>query len=73
MARIAVLGERVRVEGYELAGAMVLPADTPEEVGAAWAALPPEVAVVVLTPDAAACLEGEQAGGPGVLTVVMPS
>lgn len=65
-----MLGARARVEGFALGGALVLAADTAEEVAAAWATLPPEVVVVVLTPAAAAQLDGER---PEVLTVVMPS
>ena len=70
MGRIAVLGERVRVEGYGLAGACVLPADTPAETEAAWAGLPGDVVVVVLTPAAARILP-DPGGMP--LVVVMPS
>ena len=48
--RVAVLGERILAEGWALAGARVLAAETPTEVRAAWAALPTDVAVVLLTP-----------------------
>jgi vacuolar-type H+-ATPase subunit F/Vma7 len=63
--RLAVLGERVRVEGYALAGAMVCPADDPAEVRAAWRDLPPDVAVVILTPAAARALGGAPGAEPG--------
>ncbi|GAA1898402.1 V-type ATP synthase subunit F [Actinomadura bangladeshensis] len=73
MAHIAVIGERARVEGWALGGARAVPADDPEEVRAAWEALDDEVAVVVLTPEAARCVEGERERHPGaVLIVVMP-
>ncbi|HEU5161038.1 MAG TPA: hypothetical protein VFU43_28835 [Streptosporangiaceae bacterium] len=70
--RLAVLGERVRVEGYALAGAVVLPADDPAGIRAAWAALPGDVAVLVLTPAAARELGEEALRRPGLLTAVMP-
>ncbi|MCK2218960.1 hypothetical protein MF672_034965 [Actinomadura sp. ATCC 31491] len=67
MGRIAVLGESARVLDFGLAGAVVVPADTPEAVRLAWATLPSEVLVVILTPMAARAL------GPvrNPLTVVM--
>ncbi|WP_149264591.1 hypothetical protein [Actinomadura sp. K4S16] len=70
--RVAVLGERARVEGYGLAGALVSPADGAGEVRSAWEALDDEVAVVVMTPAAAEVLEDARHRRPGVLTVVMP-
>ncbi|MET7339364.1 V-type ATP synthase subunit F [Nonomuraea sp. NPDC005650] len=69
MAIVAVIGEAVRVVGFRLAGAVVLPADTPGAARAAWASLGDDVAVVILTPEAAEAV-GEQAGER--LTVVMP-
>lgn len=71
-ARIAVLGERARVEGYALGGALAVPADGPEEVEACWDGLGAEVAVVVLTRAAAEVLGDRTRRRPGVLTVVMP-
>ncbi|MGI5489693.1 hypothetical protein [Microtetraspora malaysiensis] len=70
MATIAIIGEAVRVAGYGLAGALVLPAENANEVRTAWRGLGPEVAVVILTPAAAASL-GAAGGGP--LRVVMPA
>jgi vacuolar-type H+-ATPase subunit F/Vma7 len=73
MAGVAVVGEQLRVEGFTLAGAVVLAADDPAAVRSAWASLGADVAVVVLTPRAAAALEAElAAGGATPLTVVMP-
>jgi vacuolar-type H+-ATPase subunit F/Vma7 len=72
MARVAVLGERAVVEGWALGGARVLPADSPEQVRAAWSGLAADVAVVLLTPAAARALEPGSADRPGPLTVVLP-
>jgi vacuolar-type H+-ATPase subunit F/Vma7 len=71
--RVAVLGERVLAEGWALAGARVLAAETPTEVRAAWAGLPTNVAVVLLTPAAAAALGPVPTDGERPLIVVMPS
>lgn len=72
MARVAVLGERVVVGGYSLAGALVLAADTEDQVRRAWSTLPEDVGVVVLSPRAAQVL-GDQARSDGSrLTVVIP-
>jgi vacuolar-type H+-ATPase subunit F/Vma7 len=68
--RVAAIGERVEVEGFGLAGAMVCPAHSPEEVRAAWRSLPGDVVAVILTPAAAAVIERPRSGLP--LTVVMP-
>ncbi|WP_062346085.1 V-type ATP synthase subunit F [Herbidospora yilanensis] len=68
MARIAVIGERARVRGFALAGAVVSPAEDPDAARAAWDGLAADVAVVILTPRAAAALPRD--GGP--LRVVMP-
>lgn len=73
MSRIAVIGERPRIQGFALAGALTCDADTADDARAAWAALPDDVAVVVLTPAAAAALHTELADPlPRALPVVMP-
>jgi vacuolar-type H+-ATPase subunit F/Vma7 len=73
MARVAVLGEQVRVQGFALAGALVLQADDAAQVCSAWAALADDIAVVVLTPRAAKALQDQPApGGRAPLTVVLP-
>ena len=69
MSRIAVLGEASRVAGWALAGALVVPAEDPAAVRLAWAGLPTDVEVVVVTPAAADVLG--DAGG-GRLVVVLP-
>lgn len=70
MARVAVIGEDARVQGFRLAGAIVCPADSREAVRAAWAGLSDEVAVVVLTAAASTALADTPTGRR--LTVVMP-
>jgi vacuolar-type H+-ATPase subunit F/Vma7 len=72
MARAAVIGEALRVEGYALAGAVVCAADDEASVLRAWHALPADVEVVVLTATAAGWLGDELAQRPAVLSVVMP-
>jgi vacuolar-type H+-ATPase subunit F/Vma7 len=69
-ARIAVIGERGKVLEFGLPGAIVLPAEGPEAVLAAWQSLGEDVAVVVLTSRAARTLAGRTASWP--LTAVMP-
>lgn len=69
--RIAVLGEEVSVQGFGLAGAVVLVAEDADAVRAAWEGLADDVAVVILTQAAARTL-GETPTGVVPLTVVMP-
>ena len=71
MSSVAALGERHRVEGFALAGALVLVAADAEAVRDAWARLPDDVAVVVLTPAAANALE--DIVQPRPLRVVLPA
>ncbi|WP_340375279.1 hypothetical protein U5640_09090 [Streptomyces sp. SS7] len=73
VGRVAALGERSRVTGLALAGAVVLVADTPEAVRRCWRALPGDVDLVLLTPAATEALAetGEPTGG-RPLTAVMP-
>jgi vacuolar-type H+-ATPase subunit F/Vma7 len=59
---VVVLGERARVASWALGGAVVIGADTPEEVRQGWADLgASDVAVLLLTPTAAASLAAELA------------
>jgi vacuolar-type H+-ATPase subunit F/Vma7 len=69
MGRIAAIGESIRVQGFALAGVLILPGDDPEAVRVSWSSLPADVEVVLLTPRAADALDPD-ASGP--LTVVMP-
>ncbi len=72
MARVAVLGEQVRSQGFGLAGVLVLGAEDDDAVRAAWDALPVDVGVVVLTPRAAAALGAERTSVLNPLSVVLP-
>ncbi|MFF4585689.1 hypothetical protein [Streptomyces sp. NPDC001388] len=73
MGRVAALGERSRVAGLALAGAVVLIADDPETVRRGWRSLPADIDLVILTPAAAETLEHEPAlPADRRLTVVMP-
>jgi len=69
MGAIAAIGEAQRVQGLGLAGVLVMPADSPEEVQANWSRLPEDVVMVILTERASTALGEAPAGR---LTVVMP-
>jgi vacuolar-type H+-ATPase subunit F/Vma7 len=72
-SRIAALGEQLRVQGFGLAGALVVTADTPEAARSAWRDLPADVALVILTPSAARALAPQIIDeSSDRLTVVMP-
>lgn len=75
MPHLAVLGERTRVAGFALAGALVVVADDDAEVRQAWTALledrAADVEVLVLTQRAAAALPPGFADRDRPLTVVM--
>ncbi|HET6966105.1 MAG TPA: hypothetical protein VFH58_15120 [Acidimicrobiales bacterium] len=70
MGAIVALGERARLAGLELAGAAVVPAETPEQVRAAWAHLDGEAALVILTPAAAHALADEPDTGRPLRAVI---
>ena len=72
MARVAVIGEPLRIYGYGLAGAVLCPVIDQAEAALAWRDLPDDVAVAVLTPRAAGWLASETARRPGVLPVLLP-
>jgi vacuolar-type H+-ATPase subunit F/Vma7 len=74
MGRVAALGERARVAGLALAGAVVLIADDPDAVRRAWRTLPDGIDLVILTSAAAEALNSDSAahGGRRPLTAVMP-
>jgi len=69
---VVVLGEAARVEGFALGGATVITAEDRAAVLQAWATLGDDVAVVVLTTNASAVLDGAAVPHDGILTVVMP-
>jgi vacuolar-type H+-ATPase subunit F/Vma7 len=73
VSRVAVLGEQAEVGGYELAGALVLTAEEPADVRAAWSRLPEDAVVVVVTARAAKALTEElEAPGPPFVAVLPP-
>lgn len=69
--RVAVLGAPMDVQGFALAGAVVVAAGDDSAVRSAWRDLPDDVSVVVLTRDAAVAV-ADLPPRPGLLTVVMP-
>jgi hypothetical protein len=71
MARVAVIGEPSRIDGYGLPGAILCPATDEAEAVLAWRGLPDDIDVAVLTPNAARWLASEIAGRPGVLPVLL--
>lgn len=72
MSRFVVIGETSRVAGFALGGATVACADDAGAVELAWAALPGDAAVVLLTPQAAAVLTDGFRRPERALTAVMP-
>lgn len=71
MATAAVIGEVLAVEGYALAGARVHAADSQTEAVAAWATLPPDTALLILTARAAEWLADLLPQRPDILMAVM--
>jgi vacuolar-type H+-ATPase subunit F/Vma7 len=72
MARAAVIGDSLRICGYGLAGAVLCPAADQRQALRGWQALPADIAVVVLTSQAADWLSAELAQRPDLLHVVLP-
>jgi vacuolar-type H+-ATPase subunit F/Vma7 len=70
VSTVVALGEAHRVEGFALAGAEVVNAADASAVREAWAALPADVAVVILTPTAADALPPDVSPRP--IRVVLP-
>ena len=71
--QVAAIGSEAEVAGFALAGVRVAPAATAVGTRQAWDGLPAEVAVVLLTPRAAADL-GDARFSPGSpLSVVLPA
>lgn len=74
MGRAAAIGSEPLVRGFALAGVLVVPAEDPAGVRRAWAGLPDDVELVVLTRAAAAALDrGLDGRRDGRLTAVMPA
>ena len=72
MSRAAVIGEATRTAGFALAGALVFPAETAGEARVAWSRLPADVAVLLVTPRAAAWLDTAPRSRRDLLLAVMP-
>jgi hypothetical protein len=71
MARVAVIGEPLRIHGYGLPDAILCPATDQAEAVLAWRALPDDIDLAVLTPSAARWLASEIARRPEVLPVLL--
>jgi vacuolar-type H+-ATPase subunit F/Vma7 len=72
MGAVAAIGERTRTAGLALAGVTVLVAEQPQAVRQAWADLPVDAELVIVTPEAARALGPALLEGVRPLTVVMP-
>ena len=72
MGTVAVIGEQTRVGGLALAGATVLAAERPDAVRRAFACLPQNVTLLIVTQAAADALGREVLEGSRPLAVVMP-
>jgi len=73
MGHIIAIGEEHRTRGFGLVGCEVLPASNAAEVRRAWASLPGEVDLVLLTPMAAQALADEMEASDVPLVAVMQS
>ncbi|MEU7872110.1 hypothetical protein [Dactylosporangium sp. NPDC049140] len=71
VATVAAIGAEAAIRGYAVAGVTVLPAGDPIAVRAAWQSLDPDVAVVVLTAQAARVL-GDAVADPARMVAVLP-
>ncbi|HET9076091.1 MAG TPA: hypothetical protein VFN68_04100 [Acidimicrobiales bacterium] len=72
MGRVVVIGEEDAVGAYTLAGARVVATTGPESVRSAWADLPADTVLVVLTASAADQLGSGVGARPDLLQVVIP-
>jgi vacuolar-type H+-ATPase subunit F/Vma7 len=73
MARAAVIGADLRIQGYALAGAALYPVDGQAGARQAWQELPADIAVVIVTTEVAGWLGDDLSSRRGVLPVVMPA
>lgn len=71
MSRIVAIGEEERLIGYGIAGVVVVPADDPSAVVAAWDGPARSAGLVLLTPSARAAL-AERLDDRRVLWEVVP-
>jgi vacuolar-type H+-ATPase subunit F/Vma7 len=72
MSRVAAIGDESRLAGYALSGASVHGASCAQEVRGAWARLPPDVGLLILTSEAHAELGRRLAERPRLLWAVTP-
>jgi vacuolar-type H+-ATPase subunit F/Vma7 len=72
MSAVAAIGAETLIGGFALAGALVYPSATADQVRAAWRDLPRSVAVVLLTATAADTLSAERRAPDAPLTAVIP-
>jgi vacuolar-type H+-ATPase subunit F/Vma7 len=70
---IFALGEQALLEGFRLAGATLLVAETDEEVRSFWSELQPDAGFVILTQRAARALGTAVLDAQSPLTAVLPS
>jgi vacuolar-type H+-ATPase subunit F/Vma7 len=73
MSRAVAIGDRRRLAGYALAGALAVSADSPQAIEAAWERLGEDATLLVLTPEARAQLEARLASREDLIWVVLPS
>jgi vacuolar-type H+-ATPase subunit F/Vma7 len=71
MSRAAAIGPEALLAGYALAGVEVLPAAGDAAVRAAWEALPGEVELLILAPEALAVLRERLSERPEVLWALL--
>jgi vacuolar-type H+-ATPase subunit F/Vma7 len=72
VTRVAAIGEGCRLEGFALVGVDVRAAESAEAVHGAWEELDRDVGLLILTPEAAAALEGRRAEREDVVWVTLP-
>lgn len=72
MGTVVALGASHALDGFGLVGVHVVHASHPDEVRAAWRALPDDVGLVILSHDAEAVLHDALDDRPDVLTAVLP-
>lgn len=71
-SRIVAIGEPATVQGFALAGVQVLAAESPDAVRTAWAGLPDDVALVILSSAAEQALAAAASVTSSPLVAVMP-
>jgi vacuolar-type H+-ATPase subunit F/Vma7 len=72
MGRIAALGDGYRIQALAIAGVEPHPAATGDEAVAAWQSLSHDVAVLIVTAQAAAALGERMKERPHLLVTVLP-